>query len=190
MLNIVLFGPPGAGKGTQSEKIIGKYKLTHISTGDIFRKHLENGTELGKLAQKYMDDGKLVPDEVVVKMVDEKISNDFNSSGYIFDGYPRTVSQAEALDQLMERHNTKISGMISLQVPEEELIQRIMLRGKSSGRTDDQSREKIHTRIEVYNAETLPVADYYDRKGILNNIAGLGEINDIFERIFKSIDSF
>ena len=189
MLNIVLFGPPGAGKGTQSEKIIEKYNLVHISTGDLFRKHLKENTELGKLAQKYMDEGRLVPDEVVDKMVDDRISNDMDHAGFIFDGYPRTVSQAEALDRLMDRLNTGISAMICLQVEEEELINRILLRGKDSGRADDQTREKIHTRIEVYNKETLPVAEYYDRKGILNNIVGSGGIEDIFNRISQTIDS-
>ena len=189
MLNIVLFGPPGAGKGTQSEKIIEKYNLTHISTGDLFRKHLGEGTDLGKLAQQYMDNGRLVPDEVVIKMVDERLNEGDGSNGYIFDGFPRTVSQAEALDDLMEKHNTRIAGMLCLQVPEEELINRILLRGKSSGRADDQSREKIHTRIEVYNSETLPVADYYNQKGLLNDIEGLGGIDEIFGRISVAIDS-
>jgi len=189
MLNIVLFGPPGAGKGTQSEKIIEKYHLTHISTGDLFRKHLKEETELGKLAQTYMDKGHLVPDEVVDKMVDDRISNDSTSRGFIFDGYPRTVAQAEALDRLMEKQGNSISAMICLTVPEEELINRILHRGKSSGRTDDQSVEKIHTRIEVYNGETLPVAEYYDQKGLLSSIEGLGSIDDIFARISQTIDA-
>ena len=135
MYNLVLFGPPGAGKGTQSEMIIEKFNLTHISTGDLFRKHLGEGTELGKLAQKYMDEGNLVPDEVVIKMVELKITTENNTNGFIFDGFPRTVTQAKALDQLLEKEGTEISGMILLDVDEFELINRIMLRGKSSGRT-------------------------------------------------------
>ena len=126
MLNIVLFGPPGAGKGTQSEKIIEKYNLTHISTGDLFRKHLKEETSLGKLAQTFMDKGHLVPDEVVDSMVDDRISGEMDGPGFIFDGYPRTVSQAEALDRLMERHGQSISAMICLQVPEDELVIRIL----------------------------------------------------------------
>ena len=189
MLNIVLFGPPGAGKGTQSEKIIEKYNLTHISTGDLFRKHLKEETSLGKLAQTFMDKGHLVPDEVVDSMVDDRISGEMDGPGFIFDGYPRTVSQAEALDRLMERHGQSISAMICLQVPEDELVIRILNRGKSSGRADDQSEEKIHTRIQVYNQETLPVAQYYESKGLLNNIAGTGGIDDIFNRIAEKIDS-
>ena len=168
MLNIILFGPPGAGKGTQSEKIIDKYKLTHIATGDLFRKHLGEGTDLGKLAQKYMDEGNLVPDEVVIGMVDERMKETkANSSGYIFDGFPRTVPQAKALDTLLEEKGEKIAGMIALDVPEEELKKRIKERGKTSGRTDDQNESKIENRIKVYQEETLPVANYYDGEGKL-----------------------
>ncbi|HET8859863.1 adenylate kinase [Marivirga sp.] len=189
MLNIILFGPPGAGKGTQSEKIIDKYKLTHIATGDLFRKHLGEGTELGKLAQKYMDEGNLVPDEVVIGMVDEKIKETkASSSGYIFDGFPRTVPQANALDTLLEEKGEKIAGMIALDVPEEELKKRIKERGKTSGRTDDQDLAKIENRIKVYQAETLPVANYYDGKGKFVKIHGVGSIGDIFGKICNEIE--
>lgn len=189
MLNIILFGPPGAGKGTQSEKIIDKYKLTHIATGDLFRKHLGEGTDLGKLAQKYMDEGNLVPDEVVIGMVDEKIKETkANSSGYIFDGFPRTVPQAKALDTLLEEKGEKIAGMIALDVPEEELKSRIKERGKTSGRADDQDEAKIENRIKVYQEETLPVANYYDGEGKYVKIHGVGSIDEIFSKISSEID--
>ena len=189
MLNIILFGPPGAGKGTQSEKIINTYKLTHIATGDLFRKHLGEGTELGKLAQKYMDEGNLVPDEVVIGMVDEKIKETkADSNGYIFDGFPRTVPQAKALDTLLEEKGEKIAGMIALDVPEEELKKRIQERGKTSGRTDDQDLAKIENRIKVYFDETLPVAKYYDGDNKYAKIQGVGTIDDIFGKISSEID--
>ncbi|MGY6741955.1 MAG: adenylate kinase [Cecembia sp.] len=190
MLNIVLFGPPGAGKGTQSEKIIEKYQLTHLSTGDLFRKHLGEGTELGKLARKYMDEGRLVPDEVVIGMVDDKIANTPDTNGFIFDGFPRTVAQAEALDKLMEKNNSKISGMIALDVDEEVLKERIRERGKTSGRVDDQDEAKIATRISVYLDETLPVAGYYEKQGKFSKINGVGTIDGIFEDICQVIDKF
>jgi adenylate kinase len=188
MLNIVLFGPPGAGKGTQSEKIIEKYNLNHLSTGDLFRKHLSEGTELGLLARKYMDEGNLVPDEVVIRMVELKINSEIDSNGFIFDGFPRTVNQAKALDRLLEEKEKPISGMILLEVDEEELKKRIMLRGQTSGRTDDQDEEKINNRIRVYEEETLPVANYYDTQGKLNRIKGVGSIDGIFENICAVID--
>jgi adenylate kinase len=190
MLNIVLFGPPGAGKGTQSEKIITKYKLTHLSTGDLFRKHLGEGTELGLLARKYMDEGRLVPDEVVIGMVGDKIKNTTGTHGFIFDGFPRTVAQAQALDTLMAQNNMSISGMIALEVSEEVLKERIRERGKTSGRTDDQDENKIQTRINVYLEETLPVAAYYESQGKLEKINGIGTIDGIFEDISKVIDKY
>ncbi len=190
MLNIVLFGPPGAGKGTQSEKIIDKYKLTHISTGDLFRKHLSEGTELGQMAKKYMDEGNLVPDEVVIGMVDDKIKNTPNATGFIFDGFPRTVPQAEALDTLLEGKSTKIAGMVCLEVPDEELISRLLTRGKTSGRADDQNEDKARHRLKVYADETLPVAEYYKQQGKFNNIDGVGQIEAIFGTIASVIDSF
>lgn len=188
MRNIVLFGPPGAGKGTQSEKIIKRYKVSHISTGDLFRKHLSEGTELGTLAKKYMDEGNLVPDSVVIGMVDVRINESEEVNGYIFDGFPRTEAQADALDNLMNEKETPISLMISLKVPDEELIKRILERGKTSGRTDDQSEEKIRNRISVYEKETLPVATYYQNQGKYYEVEGVGTIDDIFESICKVID--
>ncbi|UII28697.1 adenylate kinase [Fulvivirga maritima] len=189
MLNIVLFGPPGAGKGTQSEKLISKYNLTHISTGDLFRKHLKEGTELGKLAQKYMDDGYLVPDEVVIDMVDDKIKNTEGVNGFIFDGFPRTVTQAKALDKLMEGKATPISGMIALEVPFEELRTRLLERGKVSGRADDQNEDKINNRIKVYQDEALPVSEYYKEQGKYSAIDGVGSIDEIFNKISEVVDS-
>lgn len=190
MINLVLFGPPGAGKGTQSENIIKQYELSHISTGDLFRKHLKEGTDLGKLAQKYMDEGNLVPDKVVIDMVDYKIKTDPKVKGYIFDGFPRTVDQAKALDQLMDSKGTPISGMIALEVPKEELIKRLLNRGITSGRTDDQDESKINNRIQVYLNETLPVADYYKEQGKFNSINGVGSLDQIFADICKVVDSF
>lgn len=190
MLNIVLFGPPGAGKGTQSEKLIKKYKIDHISTGDLFRKHLGEGTELGKLAQKFMDEGRLVPDEVVIGMVDAKINATQEANGFIFDGFPRTVAQAKALDTLLEAKGMAISGMISLEVPEEELRKRIKERGKTSGRADDQDDSKINTRIQVYLDETLPVASYFESQGKLTKVEGVGSIDEIFNAICEVVDSY
>jgi adenylate kinase len=190
MLNIVLFGPPGAGKGTQSEKLIEKFGLTHLSTGDLFRKHLGEGTDLGKLAKKYMDEGHLVPDQVVIGMVEDKISTSKDCKGFIFDGFPRTTAQAEALDNMLEKHDMSISGMIALDVPQEVLKERLKERGKTSNRADDQNEEKINTRIKVYLDETLPVAKYYEDQGKFMKINGVGEIEEIFKQISVTIDSY
>ena len=188
LLNLVLFGPPGAGKGTQSELIIEHYHLEHISTGDLFRKHLGEGTALGKQAQNYMDQGKLVPDEIVIGMVDDKINNTPDANGFIFDGFPRTVNQAEALDRLLDSKDSGISVMISLEVPQEELISRIRLRGKTSGRSDDQDDSKIHTRLQEYTEKTLPVAAYYYQQEKLVKVNGVGSIEEIFQNIREALD--
>lgn len=187
-LNLVLFGPPGAGKGTQSEQIIGRYNLTHISTGDLFRKHLGEGTALGLEAQRYMDNGKLVPDEIVIGMVEDKIKSTIDSNGFIFDGFPRTVPQAKALDQLLDSVNESISTMISLEVPENELKARLRNRAKISGRVDDQDDGKIQTRINEYLEKTLPVASFYQEKDKLVKIDGVGSIDNIFDKIKQVLD--
>ncbi len=187
MFNLVIFGPPGAGKGTQSEKIIEKYSLTHLSTGDLFRKHLGEGTELGKLAQGYMDNGNLVPDEVVIKMVDDKISTTPDTNGFIFDGFPRTVPQAEALDELLSAKGEKINCVISLEVEEEVLWQRISERGKTSGRADDQDKSKFDTRISAYKNETVPVLEYYHKFDLVAGIEGVGSIDEIFSNITEAV---
>ena len=189
MVNIVLFGPPGAGKGTQSENIIEKYGLNHISTGDLFRKHLGEGTDLGKLAQSYMDNGKLVPDKVVIGMVDDHIDNQNDPKGFIFDGFPRTVAQAEALDELLDSRGTSISCMVMLDVPEDELRKRLLERGKTSGRADDQNEEKINVRIQEYLNKTVPVAEFYAVQSKDCKINGVGSIDQIFSDISKALDT-
>lgn len=189
MLNIVLFGPPGAGKGTQSQKLIDHYHLMHISTGDLFRKHLGEGTSLGVRARTFMDVGKLVPDELVIDMVDDKLREENNSQGIIFDGFPRTIPQAEALDQLLATYQSKIAGMIALSVPTEELVSRLLLRGQTSGRVDDQDEQKIATRLEVYREETLPVAKYYQQQGKFAEVDGVGDIDEIFQKIVAAVET-
>ena len=188
MLNIVLFGPPGAGKGTQSEKIIKKYNLVPIATGDLFRLHLKNNTALGITAKEYMNRGNLVPDEIVINMVEDKINKSQNAIGFIFDGFPRTINQAKALDKMLKEKNIPIKQMISLKVEEKELIRRIKNRGKTSGRLDDQSEEKINNRIKVYNDETKPVANFYEKYNKYSEVNGIGEIDEIFDKICSIID--
>lgn len=190
MINLVLFGPPGAGKGTQSEKIIEKYHLTHISTGDLFRKNIKEGTALGQSAQRYMDEGNLVPDEIVIGMVDQEINATEDTNGFLFDGFPRTVAQAEALDNLLYFKDNPIDTMIALNVDEEELKKRLLNRGLTSGRSDDQDEEKIANRIAVYHRETAPVADYYNRQMKFNQVVGVGSIDEIFADISKIIDAY
>ena len=188
MLNIVLFGPPGAGKGTQSELLIDKYQLTHISTGDLFRKNMSENTELGQKAKSYIDAGNLVPDEVVIGMVESKIKESGDVKGFILDGFPRTVAQAGALDKVMEKIGHPISIMLSLQVEDDELRARLANRAKTSGRVDDQDPEKINNRIKVYYAETQPVIEFYASQGKHKAIKGLGDINEIHGMICSEID--
>lgn len=190
MLNLVLFGPPGAGKGTQSQKLIDKYKLVHLSTGDILRNEIANCTELGLEAKKLMDQGILVPDEVVIGMIGNKLDADKKANGFIFDGFPRTISQAEALDKLLESKNSSISGMIALEVDDRELEKRLLSRGKESGRPDDANVDIIRKRIQEYNNKTAPVADFYKSQGKYSSINGIGSIDEIFSSINKEIDSF
>ena len=188
MINIILFGPPGAGKGTQSAKLIEKYNLPHISTGDLFRKHLKEGTPLGKLAQEYMNQGNLVPDQVVIDMVDDKISSSAGASGIIFDGFPRTIPQAEALDALLAKKNAPIKILVELVVPEDELRKRLADRATKENRPDDAKPEVIENRINVYKAETAAVADYYKKHNKYASVIGLGPIDDIFTNICVEID--
>lgn len=189
MLNIVLFGPPGAGKGTQSEKLISKYKLQHLSTGDILRAEIKNNSPLGLQAQEYMNQGILVPDEVVINMIDHKMDEYPNAKGFIFDGFPRTVPQAKALDKLLNAKGTPISVMIALEVQEDELVKRLLIRGKDSGRPDDQDETLIRKRITEYNSKTVPVADFYNTQGKFIGVYGIGEIEEIFGKISAAVDS-
>ncbi|HEY1008808.1 MAG: adenylate kinase [Daejeonella sp.] len=189
MLNLVLFGPPGAGKGTQSEKIIKKYNLVHLSTGDILRGEISQGTELGLEAKKLMDQGILVPDEVVIGMISNKLDSNKEANGFIFDGFPRTVAQAEALDELLKSKSATISGMIALEVNDEELEKRLLNRGKDSGRPDDANPEVIRKRIVEYNSKTAPVANYYKDQNKFTSINGIGTVDEIFESISNVVDT-
>ena len=183
MLNLVLFGPPGAGKGTQSQKLIEKYGLIHLSTGDILRGEITQGTKLGLEAKQLMDDGKLVPDEVVIGMISNKLDANTEAKGFIFDGFPRTVAQAAALDTLLDEKSTAISGMIALVVDDEELEKRLLERGKTSGRPDDANPEIIRKRINEYNSKTTPVAEFYKNQDKFTSINGVGSIDEIFTEI-------
>jgi adenylate kinase len=188
MINIILFGPPGAGKGTQSAKLIDKYSLLHISTGDLFRKHLKEGTPLGKLAQDYMTKGNLVPDQVVIDMVDDKIKSSPGIGGIIFDGFPRTIPQAEALDRLLANLDAPIKVLVELVVPEDELRTRLASRAVKENRPDDAKPDVINNRISVYKAETVSVAGYYKNLGRYSSVVGVGEIDAIFNNICREID--
>lgn len=189
MLNIVLFGPPGAGKGTQSAKLIEKYNLVHLSTGDIFRANIKGGTELGVLAKSYIDQGQLVPDEVTIRMLESEANKSPEAKGYIFDGFPRTPAQAEALDRFLASKNTEITMMLALEVEEEELKKRLLIRGKDSGRADDQDPAVIQKRIDVYRNETEPVRDFYQAQNKYTGIDGIGSIDEIFARLCNAIDA-
>ncbi len=188
MFNLVLFGPPGSGKGTQSANIIDKYNLVQLSTGDILRMEVKNETPLGIEAKKFMDQGQLVPDEVVIGMISSKLDENPEVKGFIFDGFPRTVAQAEALDNLLEFKNNPINVVISLLVSEEELKTRLISRGEVSGRSDD-NEEVIVNRIKEYHAKTSPVADYYRLKNTLIELPGEGSVDEIFDSISDVIDT-
>jgi len=188
MFNLVLFGPPGSGKGTQSSKIIEKYNLAHVSTGDILRIEVANETPLGTEARKFMDQGMLVPDEVVIGMISSKLDENPNAAGFIFDGFPRTVAQAQALDNLLDFKNHPINIVLSLIVSEDELKTRLISRGESSGRSDD-NEEVITKRIKEYHAKTSPVADYYKSKNKLVEVKGEGTVETIFDSLCDEIDT-
>jgi len=189
MFNLILFGPPGSGKGTQSEKLISTYGLKHLSTGDLLRSEIASKTDLGLKAKSFMDAGQLVPDAVVIGMVDAAISANKGVNGFLFDGFPRTKAQAEALDALMQSHATEIHVVLALDVPEEELIQRMIGRAKTSGRSDDADPEVQKKRIAVYRNETLAVADHYKMFNKVVHINGLGTIHEIFSSLCKEIDA-
>ncbi|MCT1524271.1 MULTISPECIES: adenylate kinase [Sphingobacterium] len=189
MLNLVLFGPPGAGKGTQSAKLIEKYGLHHISTGDIFRGHIKNQTDLGKQVSQIIADGNLVPDSITIAMLEEEIKQNPEAKGFIFDGFPRTVAQAEALDAFLESNNTSISGVVALDVDETELTQRIAKRQEISGRADD-AADKLKKRIEEYFGKTIHVLPYYEGQGKLTKVNGIGDIEEIFNNLTTVIDRY
>ena len=188
MFNIILFGPPGSGKGTQSEKLIDKYGLVHLSTGDLLRKERKLKTPLGVEAQQFVDKGQLVPDEVVIGMISSALDENAEARGFLFDGFPRTVAQAEALDRLLELKKSDISLVLFLEVNEDELINRLVNRGKTSGRTDDADENIQRKRQDVYKNETLPVATHYAKAKKVVNINGIGSIDDIFSRLSAQID--
>jgi adenylate kinase len=189
MLNIVLFGPPGAGKGTQSEKLIETFQLVHLSTGDILRNEIANKTAAGLEAKKLMDQGLLVPDEVVIKMIEDRIDANRNSKGFIFDGFPRTTTQARELDTMLAKKNSSISMMLALEVEDDELIKRLLNRGKESGRPDDKDETIIARRISEYNTKTSPLKDYYSAQGKFHSIDGIGSIDDIFKRLCNVVEA-
>jgi len=189
MLNLILFGPPGAGKGTQSEKLIAKYNLSHISTGDLLRAERAAGTELGNLANDYISKGELVPDSVVIGMVKNFMLNHGDAAGFIFDGFPRTILQAEALDTMLHDFSSSISVVLGLEVEEDELVKRLLLRGQSSGRVDDQDENTIRNRFQEYQNKTLPLAGFYSNQNKYVGVQGIGEIDSIFNSLCQHIDA-
>jgi len=190
MLNLILFGKPGSGKGTQASLIKNKYDLVHISTGDVFRKNMSNKTDLGMLAKGYMEKGELVPDEVTVNMLKEELEYHLPCDGFIFDGFPRTSYQAEKLDALLTKYSLNIHLTIALDVDNETLIKRLLNRGKSSGRADDQSEDKINKRLQEYDKKTKPLIEFYTKQNKYKSINGIGEMDDITARIVNLLDNY
>lgn len=188
MINLVLFGKPGAGKGTQAEFLKSKYQLFHISTGDLFRHHISNKTELGTLAQSYMDKGDLVPDQVTIDMLKDAVENNPEAKGFIFDGFPRTTKQAEALDVFLNEKSMEITATVALEADDDVLVERLINRGKTSGRVDDQDEEKIRNRFDEYNNKTAPLRAFYDAQGKFHSIDGIGSIDEITQRLTALID--
>ena len=188
MFNLILFGPPGSGKGTQSEKLVEKYGLVHLSTGNLLREEIANKTPLGMEAKNFMDKGQLVPDEVVIGMIDNSLDHHKGAIGFLFDGFPRTVAQAEALDKLLELKTNTISLVLALEVTEEELVKRLLNRGKTSGRSDDTNEAVIRKRFAVYSQDTEPVAVHYKKDKKFQSIKGEGSVDDIFNAISAAID--
>ena len=189
MFNLVLFGPPGAGKGTQAEKLIEKYGFNHISTGEVIREQIRKGTELGRSVQSYIEKGQLAPDGLVIDIIADYVAKHKDAKGNIFDGFPRTTVQAKAFDEIMEKNSTPVSVMLSLEVPDEELVKRLLLRGKESGRADDSNEGVIRDRIDVYKAQTAVVADHYKPQGKHRAVNGLGTIDEIFGCLCQEIES-
>ncbi len=189
MFNLILFGPPGSGKGTQSEKLISKYGLKHLSTGDILRSEIAAQTPLGMAAKSLMDKGQLVPDEVVIEMINSALENNPQAKGFLFDGFPRTTAQSEALDKLLSQKGTSIAAVLALQVGKEELVARLLNRGKTSGRSDDTNESVIRSRIEEYEKKTTAVADYYRNFGKVILVKGEGSVDDIFQKLCTEIDA-
>ena len=187
MLNIVIFGAPGSGKGTQSERIVEKYGINHISTGDVLRAEIKNGTELGKTAKGYIDQGQLIPDELMIDILGSVFDSFKDSKGVIFDGFPRTIAQAEALKKMLAERGQDVSVMVDLDVPEEELMVRLIKRGKDSGRADD-NEETIKKRLHVYHSQTAPLIDWYKNEKKYQHINGLGTIEGIFAEICEAVD--
>ena len=190
MLNLILFGKPGSGKGTQASLIKNKYNLVHISTGDVFRKNMSNKTDLGMLAKGYMEKGELVPDEVTVNMLKEELEDHLPCEGFIFDGFPRTSYQAEKLDALLTKYSLNIHLTIALDVDNQTLIKRLLNRGKSSGRADDQSEDKIKKRLQEYDKKTKPLIEFYTKQNKYKSINGIGEMDDITARIVNLLDNY
>jgi adenylate kinase len=190
MLNIVLFGAPGAGKGTQAAKLVEKYHLVHLSTGDMLRSEITRNTERGIIAKRLIDNGNLVPDSMVVAMVEEKIKEHASPEGFIFDGFPRTIPQAEMFDDMLLEHGLGITGMVALSAPEDELVRRLLVRGKQSGRADDQNEEVIRNRIIIYHEKTAPLVDYYAKQGKHVSTKGTGSIEEIFLNLCSAIEKF
>ena len=190
MINIVLFGKPGAGKGTQADFLKHKYNLVHLSTGDIFRFNIKNDTELGKLAKSYIDNGDLVPDEVTINMLQDEVEKNPQAKGFLFDGFPRTIAQAEALDKFLAGKNQEITATVALEANDEILVQRLLERGKTSGRADDQDEEKIRNRYQEYNEKTAPLMDYYKAQHKFYAVDGIGSIEEVTERLSLVLDTF
>jgi len=189
MFNLILFGPPGSGKGTQSEKLMSRYGLKHLSTGDLLRNEIASNSPLGMAAKSFMDKGQLVPDEVVIEMIDSAIENNPKAKGFLFDGFPRTTAQAEALDKLLMQKNAPIAIVLALEVSKDELVNRLKNRGLTSGRSDDTDEAIIRARIDEYDKKTAAVAEYYDQFGKVARIKGEGSIDEIFQILTDSIDS-
>ena len=189
MINIVLFGAPGCGKGTQAQRLKERYGIDHVSTGEVIRGEIRRGTELGRSMESYIAQGKLAPDEIVIGMIANYVAGHLDAKGCIFDGFPRTTVQAEEFDKILAKHGLKVDIMVDIHVPEEELVRRILLRGKESGRADDASEEVIRDRLKVYHDQTAVVSDYYAAQGKYASVNGIGTIDEVFERIATVIDN-